>query len=219
MTACVGRPTPNPNVVVVGITSGPNNLDPRFGINDSSQKIYQLIFDSLLILDGRLRVVTTGGLPERFDHPDSTTYIDYQYVGLNLLDPILRDVRVRQALAYAIDREAILEYLRRGLATPADGLLPPLSWAYELDVFSFSHDPDRARALLDEAGHPDPDGDGPHSRLRLTLKVSNIEFNRLQSTVIQQDLARVGVALEVHTYEFATLLADVVSSNLQLFTL
>ena len=81
VTACAGRPTPNPNVVVVGITSGPNNLDPRFDINDSSQKIHQLIFDSLLILDDRLRVVTTGGLAERFDHPDSTTYIDYQHVG------------------------------------------------------------------------------------------------------------------------------------------
>ena len=40
--------------------------------------------------------------------------VDYQYVGLNLRDPILRDVRVRQALAYAIDRRAIVEYLRRG---------------------------------------------------------------------------------------------------------
>jgi peptide/nickel transport system substrate-binding protein len=51
------------------------------------------------------------------------------------------------------------------------------------------------------------------------LKVSNIEFNRLQSTVIQQDLQQVGIALDVRTYEFATLYADVVSGNFQLFTL
>jgi len=51
------------------------------------------------------------------------------------------------------------------------------------------------------------------------MKVSNIELNRLQSTVIQQDFQRVGVALDVRTYEFATLYADVVAGNFQLYTL
>lgn len=148
-----------------------------------------------------------------------TPGVDYQYIGLKVADPVLRDVRVRQALAYAIDREAIVQYLRRGLATPAASLLPSLSWAFAGDVLSFQHDPARARTLLDEAGYRDPDGDGPSPRLRLTLKVSNIEFNRLQSAAIQQDLARVGIDLEVRTYEFATLYADVLAGNFQLFTL
>src|SRR6185295_9463582 len=60
---------------------------------------------------------------------------------------------------------------------------------------------------------------GPASRFTLTLKVSNTEFNRLQSSVIQQDLRNVGVDLDVRTYEFATLYADVLSGNFQLFTL
>jgi len=80
-------------------------------------------------------------------------------------------------------------------------------------------DVERAKALLDEAGFQDPDGDGPASRLGLTLKVSNSEFNRLQSSVIQQNLREVGVDLDVRTYEFATLYADVLSGNFQLFTL
>ena len=67
--------------------------------------------------------------------------VDYQYVGLNLRDPILNDLRVRQAIAYAIDRRAIVEYLRRGLAAPAVGLLPPMSWAFEPGVFTFQYDP------------------------------------------------------------------------------
>ena len=53
----------------------------------------------------------------------------------------------------------------------------------------------------------------------MTLKVSSTEFNRLQSSVLQQDFARVGVALDVRTYEFATLYADVLKGNFQLFTL
>jgi peptide/nickel transport system substrate-binding protein len=145
--------------------------------------------------------------------------VDYQYVGVNLRDPVLRDVRVRQALAYAIDRRAIVEYLRRGLAVPAVGILPPLSWAFAGDAFSFPYDPARAKTLLDEAGYRDPDGDGPATRLNLSLKVSNSEFNRLQSTVIQQDLRRIGIALDVRTYEFATLYADVLSGTFQLYTL
>jgi peptide/nickel transport system substrate-binding protein len=144
---------------------------------------------------------------------------DYQYVGLNLRDPVLKDRRVRHALGYAIDRDAIVKYLRRGLAVPAVGILPPACWAFEPNVFSFMHDPARSRQLLDEAGFPDPDGDGPRMRLQLSLKVSNTEFNRLQSSVIQQDLRAVGIDLDVRSYEFATLYADVLKGNFQLYTL
>lgn len=144
---------------------------------------------------------------------------DYAYVGFNLRDAVLSDRRVRQAIAYAIDRQAIVDHLRRGLAQPAVGILPPASWAFAPDVFQFTHDPARARALLDEAGYPDPDGDGPLSRLGLTLKVSTNEFFRLQAAVIQSDLARIGIDLDVRSYEFATLYADVLAGNFQLFTL
>ncbi len=144
---------------------------------------------------------------------------DYQYIGLNLKDPVLGDVRVRQALGYAIDREAIVRYLRRGLATPAVGIIPPASWAFAPAVFSFTYDPARARRLLDEAGYPDPDGDGPLPRLHLSLKTSTGEFVRLQGAVIQENLRDVGVALDVRSQEFATLYADVLRGNFQAFTL
>ena len=144
---------------------------------------------------------------------------DYAYVGINLRDPVLKDVRVRRALAHAVDRDAIVTHLRRGLARPAVGILPPMSWAFTPDVAAYPFDPARAEALLDEAGYHDPDGPGPSPRLHLTLKVSSTEFNRLQSSVLQQDFARVGVALDVRTYEFATLYADVLKGSFQLFTL
>jgi peptide/nickel transport system substrate-binding protein len=144
---------------------------------------------------------------------------DYAYIGFNLRDPVLSDARVRRAIGYAIDREAIVAHLRRGLARPAAGILPDVSWAFEPDVFQFTHDPPRARALLDEAGYPDPDGAGPAPRLRLTLKVSTNEFIRLQAAVIQQDLRAVGIDLDVRSYEFATLYADVLRGQFQLFTL
>jgi peptide/nickel transport system substrate-binding protein len=386
-SGCLRRPAVDPDVIVVSMTSGPNNLDPRMGTDDASQKIHQLIFDNFMELDEHLRVVPK--LAESLEHPDPLTYVatlrtgvhfhdgheltaddvvytfgqfldpafvsprkggyrelasvtardprtvvftlkqpfasfpinlmmpivprgagpelrdhpigtgpykfvrfavddrieleanpdywagaprnrglvmkivpddvmrglelekgtmdlvvndlapdivhqmrendqlqvveapgvDYQYIGLNTQDATLRDVRVRQALAFAIDRDAIVEYLRRGLAVPANGMLSPLSWAAAADVTSYPHDPSRARALLDEAGYRDPDGEGPGSRFTLTLKVSNSEFNRLQSSVIQQNLRDVGIELDVRTYEFATLYADVLAGNFQLYTL
>jgi peptide/nickel transport system substrate-binding protein len=384
---CAARSGEHPGVLVVGVTSGPNNLDPRVGTDDVSAKISQLVFNNLMTLDDHLRVVPD--LAERLEMRDPTTYVvslkrgvrfhdgheltsadvvytfkslldpsfisprkgafrmvrsieaadrftvvftldapfasfpvnlvipivpegagaglrdrpvgtgpyrfvhyatddrvelspfadyfdgpprnagivlkvvpddimrglelrkgtmdvvvndlapdivyqlgqdprlqlvespgtDYQYIGVNLRDAILKDVRVRQAIAYAIDRQAIVEYLRRGLAAPAAGMLPPVSWAFEPGIRTFGYDPAKARALLDAAGYPDPDGDGPATRFRLSLKVSNSEFNRLQSTVLQQNLTAVGIALDVRTYEFATLYSDVLKGSFQLFTL
>ena len=132
--------------------------------------------------------------------------LDFSYLGFNMRDPVLADKRVRHAIGYAINRDAIVKYLRRGLARPAIGLVPPQAWAFEPDVFTFTYDPARAKALLDEAGYRDPDGDGPLPRLRLSLKISTNEETRLQSTVIQQDLRRVGIDLDVRSYEFATVL-------------
>jgi peptide/nickel transport system substrate-binding protein len=144
---------------------------------------------------------------------------DYAYLGFNMRDPMLKDVRLRQAIGYAIDRPGIVNFLRRGLAQPAVGVIPPMSWAFASDAFQFTRDIAKAQALLDEAGYPDPDGDGPQPRLRLSLKTSTAEAYRLQAAVIQQSLAEAGIAVDVRSYEFATLFADVLKGNVQLYTL
>ena len=155
------------------------------------------------------------------DHLKITTGqgVDYTYIGLNLRDPALKDKRVRQAIAYAVDKEAIVKYLRRDLAQPAVGVLSPAAWAFEPAVPRFPHDVARAKQLLDEAGYPDPDGDGPLPRLRLSLKTSTDEFFRLQATVIQQDLRLAGIDVDLRSYEFATFYADVLSGNVQMYTM
>jgi len=143
---------------------------------------------------------------------------DYAYIGLNLKDALLQRIEVRKAIGYAIDRDAIVKYLRRGFATTAVGIVPPMSWAFQREVFDFRYDPAEAKRLLDEAGFPDPDGDGPRMRLALTLKTSTAEMYRVQAAAIQQDLARVGIAVDVRSQEFATLLGDVVKGNFQMYT-
>jgi peptide/nickel transport system substrate-binding protein len=152
----------------------------------------------------RLQVVTAPGT-------------DYAYLGFNLRDPVLADLRVREAIGAAIDVDAIVKYLRRGLAQPATTLVPPMSWAHADDIVPPTHDASRARALLDAAGHPDPGGGRP--RLHLTLKTSTSEPYRVQAAVIQHDLQEAGIDCEIRTSEFSTLMADVLNGNVQLYTL
>jgi peptide/nickel transport system substrate-binding protein len=138
------------------------------------------------------------------------------YLALNLRDPILKDVRVRQALAYAIDRRPMLEYLWRGFATPAASVLPKQSWAYNDDVARYDYDPPRARQLLDEAGYPVVNG----IRFHLTMKTSTSEETaRLVTAVLQQQLREVNIAVDIRTFEFATFFADVTKGAFQMYSL
>jgi len=137
------------------------------------------------------------------------------YLAFNLRDPTLQDVRVRQAIAYAIDRAPLLQYIWRGFAQPALSVLPPQSWAYDQDVASYPHNPEKARQLLDAAGYGARDG----VRFHLTMKTSTEESTRLLAAVLQQQLRDVGIALDIRTFEFATFFADVTSGAFQLYSL
>jgi peptide/nickel transport system substrate-binding protein len=137
------------------------------------------------------------------------------YLAFNLRDPILRDVRVRQAFAYAIDRRPMIEYLWRGFAQPAASLLPPQSWAYDPDVPKYEFAPDKANKILDEAGYPAIKG----VRFHVTMKTSTEETTRLMAAVLQQQLRAVGIVLDIRTFEFATFFADVTSGAYQVYSL
>jgi len=139
----------------------------------------------------------------------------YAYMAFNLRDPILKDVRVRRALAYAINRQPMIEYLWRGMARPAASILPVQSWAYDADVARYDYNPARARQLLDEAGYPAVNG----VRFHLTMKSSTEESTRLMAAVLQQQLRDVGIALDIRTFEFATFYADVTKGAFQLYSL
>ncbi len=143
----------------------------------------------------------------------------YTYLQFNLRNPKLQDVRVRRAIALGLDREAIIRHKYRGLASLSTGLLSPGHWAYEPEVKTYSYDPERAIALLEEAGLQDPDGDGPLPRLELEIKVSSSKFRRALATLMAQQLARVGIKLRVRSYEWGTYFDDIKSGNFELTTL
>ncbi|HVO58853.1 MAG TPA: ABC transporter substrate-binding protein [Dongiaceae bacterium] len=135
------------------------------------------------------------------------------YLGINLEDKLLARREVRQALAYASDREALVKFLLHGQARVADGILPPSHWAYEPDTRKYSHDARQAEKLLDAAGLPR----GANGiRFHLTLKTSTEEQARLVGAALQEQWRQVGVELELRPLELATLFADVAHGNFQL---
>jgi peptide/nickel transport system substrate-binding protein len=138
---------------------------------------------------------------------------NFGYLGFNLEDPILAKREVRQVLAYATDREALIRFLLHGEARIASGILPPNHWAYEPNVAQYALDPVRAEKILDAAGFPRKQ-DGV--RFHLTLKTSTEEQARLIGAVLQEQWRRVGVDLELRPLELATLLSDAARGNFQL---
>ncbi len=140
------------------------------------------------------------------------------YANFNVTDPVLRDKRVRQAVACAMDRRAIIGALWRGQAVEANSLLPLGHWARASDeeMARYPHDVERAKRLLDEAGfRPGKDG----VRLRITLKTSTDETTRLMAAVLQQQVREAGIDLQIRSAEFGTFYADVTKGAFQMYAL
>jgi peptide/nickel transport system substrate-binding protein len=135
------------------------------------------------------------------------------YLVFNLRDPILRDARVRTAIAEAVNRPLIIQTIYRGQARIANTLLPPQSWAFTGDVDPHAYDPAAASALLDQAGYPRR---ANGIRFHIGEKTSSDETVRLVAVAMQQQLAQVGIALDLRSYEFATFYSDLVRGAFQL---
>ena len=140
------------------------------------------------------------------------------YVTFNVIDALLKDKRVRQAVACAIDRQAIVDAIWRGQARLGNTLLPTGHWAAAAndELAQYPHDVARAQRLLEEAGfRAGKDG----VRLRLTMKTSTDETTRLMAAVLQQQLRAAGIRLEIRSAEFGTFYADVTKGAFQIYAL
>lgn len=141
------------------------------------------------------------------------------YLMLNNADPILAHREVRQAIALALDRPAIIAAKYGGHARLASSLMSTFHWAYAPGLPSWNRDLARAGALLDAAGYPDPDGPGPRPRFKLVYKTSADAFRVAVARVIAAQLSEVGIDVEVRSFEFATFFADIKKGSYQIATM
>jgi peptide/nickel transport system substrate-binding protein len=191
-------------------------LEIKF-VRDAAARLLMLAGGSADVIQNAVRLDLVPAVAAQPRVQLQTAHSDVlTFLMMNNDDKVLSDRRVRQAIALALDRPAIIAAKLDGLAVPATGLLPPQHWAYNGDVARWTHDAARARQLLDEAGLRDPDGDGPAPRLHLIYKTSSDAFRVAIARVIAAQLAEVGIAVEVRPFEFATFFADVKRGAYQL---
>jgi peptide/nickel transport system substrate-binding protein len=158
------------------------------------------------LLTGELDMISTPS-------PDSTEYLEAQgmtlvkgpvstlyLMWLNFKEKPLQDVRVRRAMAMAIDRDGMAKYLRRGMAQPAYGILNFGGPGWTADYRDYPYDPEGAKKLLAEAGYPD----GFTTRFDWTMGGGGDVNTKADAEWIQRDFARVGIKATIELFDNGT---------------
>lgn len=135
----------------------------------------------------------------------------FTYIGYNLAHPIFRDKRVRKALCYAIDKQKIVKGALLGQGIPAYGPYKPDTWFYNPAIEkSCPYDPQKALTLLLEAGFKRNEKgllEREGKPFEFTLLVNQGNLPRLLAAqIIQQELSKIGIKVNIRTLEWTTLI-------------
>ncbi len=166
-----------------------------------------------------LTLVRSGGIDLYFQAPESqaaalaqapgyhvtaVANMNYEHIAFNCARPPFDDLRVRRAMAFAIDWRRLQHSAYHGIGHPGMTDISPLSWAYDPSIHDYPHDPAQARALLDQAGWVSgPDGVRTKNGTRFSVTIASVTGVSTRAAVealIQSDLRGVGVEVLVHNY-------------------
>ncbi len=140
----------------------------------------------------------------------------YTYLGFRLSHPFFRDKRVRQAIAHAADKKALIDGVLLGLGQEATGPYKPGTWAFNPGVKKYPHDPGRAKALLAEAGWKEKDGvlvkDGQPFEFTVLTNAGN-DARAKTAAILQQNLAEVGIRMKIRTVEWAAFINEFIDKR------
>lgn len=142
----------------------------------------------------------------------------YTYLGYNLKHPFFADKRVRQAIAHAINKAGIVKGVLLGEGVPTIGPYKPGTWVYNDKITDYAFDPETAKAMLAEAGFKDSDGDGildkDGKRFEFTILTNQGNEQRIKTaTIIQQQLADVGIKVNIRIVEWAAFIKEFVHTG------
>jgi peptide/nickel transport system substrate-binding protein len=140
----------------------------------------------------------------------------YTYLGFRLSHPYFKDKRVRQAIAHAADKKALIDGVLLGLGQEATGPYKPGTWAYNPNVRKYPHDPLLSKALLAEAGWKEKDGvlvkDGQPFEFTVLTNAGN-EARAKTAAILQQNLAEVGIRMKIRTVEWAAFINEFIDKR------
>ncbi|MCC6346847.1 MAG: peptide-binding protein [Nitrospirales bacterium] len=141
----------------------------------------------------------------------------YTYLGFNLLNPFFSDKRVRRAMAHAVNKQEIIAGVLLGYGTPCTGPFPPESWAYNPDVKDYDYNPEKAKALLAEAGWKT----NAHGLLEkngrtfsFTVLVNQGNDARIKTAqILKEQFRRVGIEMNIKVLEWQAMLHDFIDKK------
>lgn len=137
------------------------------------------------------------------------------YIGLNqLAQPVFRDKRVRQAFAYAVDKEAIIKIALQNNVSKANCIVPPGVPGYDDKLNPYPFDVTKARALLAQAGYPDGKG---FPRLVLNFREGRPDVRHAAEVMQQQFKTNLGVSVELQPREWGAYLSANNKKSLPMF--
>ena len=187
---------------------------------DGAPPLDAVIFRPITDANTRLAEMLSGGLDVMVEVPpdsvarfaDDPAFTVHEQAGphlwfliLNTREGPFADPRIRRAANYAVDKGAIVDNILQGTAEIADGPTPPaFAWAHNEALEPYPHDPEQARALLQEAGY-----DGETVTFFVTEGGSGMLDPVAMGTAIQADLEAVGMDVDIQTYEWNTFLGEV----------
>ena len=151
---------------------------------------------------------------QKFNFPS----FGYTYLGYNLCDPRFQDLKVRQAINYAVDKEEIIRGVLLGLGRVSTGPFIPESWAYNKKVEAMEYDPGKARMLLKEAGWQDRDGDGILEKDGVKFSFTIItnqgnEQRRMTAEIMQRRLKEVGIEVRIKIIEWSAFVSEFIDKR------
>ncbi|WP_419787669.1 peptide-binding protein [Pseudodesulfovibrio sp.] len=142
----------------------------------------------------------------------------YTFLGFNMDHPFFKDVRVRRAIDFALDRRELVKGVLYGLGVAANGPYKPGTWQYNKDIKPRAYNPKKARALLAEAGWADTDGDGVLDKDGVPFAFSIItnqgNTQRIKTgVIIQQRLRDIGIVVSLRTVEWAAFIKEFIDKG------
>lgn len=142
----------------------------------------------------------------------------YTYLGYNLKYEKFKDIRVRQALNFAVDKQEIIDGVLLGMGRAATGPFVPESWAYNPKVMPWPYNPQKAKRLLKEAGWVDSDNDrwldknGEIFEFTITVNQGN-ELRQQAAQIIQRRLAEIGIKVKIKVVEWSVLIGEFINKK------
>lgn len=137
----------------------------------------------------------------------------FSYIGFNMEDPDLKQLDIRKAIAYGIDRKEIINYVFGNSARLASSILPGDHWAGSTRLNGYDYNPEKAKALLKKAGY------STANPLKLTYKTSSDPFRIRVATIYQHQLEKIGIEMDIRSYDWGTFYGDIKAGRFQLYSL